>query len=221
MTQRPIRALIFDLEEALLDRRAAWQYAVEESVAAVCGERVSARALVAEYRMRPWSHALSVLVADRGRQVSVEQACVAMYERSAMKRLLVHEGMGMALDAVRAQRVEIGAISREPHSIAIKQIESTGLDRFLSVLAPTPRGVGWAVGERLRECAAFLEREPAEVVFVGCEGRDLDAAAVAGFGVGAAGYCGEELAGYRTAKSPAELVGFLAGPRGTNTDRNA
>ncbi|MGH2610573.1 MAG: hypothetical protein ACRDHF_15945, partial [Tepidiformaceae bacterium] len=91
------RALIFDLEEALLDRRNAWQYAIEESIAAVCGERLSARELVAEYRMRPWSHALSVLVADRHRQVDVEQVCATMYERSAMKRLLVHEGIGMAL----------------------------------------------------------------------------------------------------------------------------
>jgi phosphoglycolate phosphatase-like HAD superfamily hydrolase len=163
------RALIFDLDEALLDRRNAWQYAVEESIAAVCGERLTARDLVAEYRLRPWSHALSVLVADRHRQAAVERACATIYERSAMKRLLVHEGIGVALDAVRAQRVEMGAISREPHRIAIKQIESTGLDRFLAVLSPTPKREPWDVADRLRDCARFLQREPASTTFVGCE----------------------------------------------------
>ncbi|MEX0781035.1 MAG: HAD hydrolase-like protein [Dehalococcoidia bacterium] len=208
------RALIFDLEEALLDRRQAWQYAVEESVAAVCGERLSARELVAEYRMRPWSHALSVLVVDRQKQPAVEEACVTMYERSAMKRLLVHEGMGMALDAVRAHHVEIGAISREPHRIALKQIESTGLDRFLTVLAPTPEREAWDVAARLRECTAFLEREPGDVTYVGCDSRDLEAAQRTGFGAAVAGYSGCDLEGHRIVRSPAELVGLLSGLRG-------
>jgi phosphoglycolate phosphatase-like HAD superfamily hydrolase len=209
------RALVFDLEEALLDRRNAWQYAVEESVAAVCGERLSARELVAEYRMRPWGHALSILVVDRQRQLEVERACVATYERSAMKRLLVHEGIGMALDAVRAHRVEMGAISREPHGIAIKQIESTGLERFLSVLSPTREGERWDVAARLQECARFLEREPAEIAYVGSDVRDLDAAREAGFGAAAAGYCGCQASGWRTVESPAELVGLIAGLEGS------
>ncbi|MGH2609145.1 MAG: HAD family hydrolase, partial [Tepidiformaceae bacterium] len=169
---------------------------------------------VAEYRMRPWSNALSVLVADRHRQVDVEQVCATMYERSAMKRLLVHEGIGMALDAVRAQRVEMGAISHEPHRIAIKQIESTGLDRFLAVLSPTPESEPWDVPARLQDCARFLERNPGEIVYVGCDARDLEAAARAGFRVAAAGYSGCDLDGYRAAKSPAELVGLIAGPEG-------
>ncbi len=208
------RALVFDLEEALLDRRNAWQYAVEESVAAVCGERISARELVAEYRMRPWGHALSVLVVERQRQADVERACVEMYERSAMKRLLVHEGMGMALDAVRARRVEIGAISREPHRIAIRQIESTGLDRFLAVLSPTPERERWDVAARLRDCADFLQREPGEVVYVGCDAYDVEAAVAAGFGAAVAAYSGCEVDGRRAAKSPAELVGLIAGLEG-------
>jgi phosphoglycolate phosphatase-like HAD superfamily hydrolase len=205
------RALIFDLEEALLDRRKAWQYAVEESVAAVCGERVSAGDLVAEYRMRPWSHALSILVVDRQQQLSVEQACVTMYERSAMKRLLVHEGIGMALDAVRAHRVEMGAISREPHRLAIRQIESTGLERFLAVLSPTPEGATWDPAARLRECARFLERDPASVTFVGCDSRDMEAAERAGFATAVAGYSNCETSSRRAVESPAELVELLAG----------
>ena len=206
--------MVLDLEEALLDRSGAWVYAVEESVAAVCGERLSARELVAEYRMRPWSHALSVLVADRQKQLSVEEACVTMYERSAMKRLLVHEGIGMALDSVRAHRVEMGAISREPHRLAIKQIESTGLDRFLTVLAPTLEGDPWDVGARLGDCARFLERDPSEIVYIGCDGRDLEAAERAGFAAAAASYSGCEHDGYRAVESPAELVGLVAGLRG-------
>jgi phosphoglycolate phosphatase-like HAD superfamily hydrolase len=205
------RALVFDLEEALLDRRKAWQYAVEESVAAVCGERVSALELVGEYRMRPWSHALAILVADRRKQLPAEQACVTMYQRSAMKRLLVHEGIGMALDAVRAHGVEMGAISREPHRIAIKQIESTGLERFLAVLSPTPESERWDVAARLAGCASFLERDPASITFVGWDAGDLQAAERAGFGVAVAGYSGCGLDGYRAAKSPAELVELLTG----------
>ena len=134
-----------------------------------------------------------------------------MYERSAMKRLLVHVGMGMALDNVRAHRVEMGAISREPHRIAVKQIESTGLDRFLSVLAPTPAGDGWVVRDRIGECLAFLERPPAEAVYVGVEMYDLAAAAECGLGAASASYSGRESEGFRTVESPAGLVGLLAG----------
>lgn len=206
-----IRALIFDLDEALLDRRGAWQYAIEESVAAVCGERLSARQLVDEYRTRPWSQALSVLVPDRRLQARCEETCATMYERSAMKRLLVHEGMGMALDNVRAHRVEVGAISREPHRIAVKQIESTGLDRFLSVLAPTPVGADWVVGDRIGECLSFLERPPAEAIYVGVDIRDLAEAADYGVQAACASYGKGESGGFRTVQSPAGLVGLLTG----------
>ncbi|HSE46306.1 MAG TPA: HAD hydrolase-like protein [Gemmatimonadales bacterium] len=207
----PTRALIFDLDEALLDRRRAWQYAVEESIAAVCGERVSAGDLVAEYRLRPWSHALSILVRERQQQIRCEDACVAMYERSAMKRLLVHEGIGMGLDRVRAQRVEMGAISREPHRIAIRQIESTGLDRFLSVLSPTPAGAAWNPVERLLECCSFLQRATDEVVFVGCNPLDLDALQQAGVPSVLAAYTGCDPGDIRAIQSPAGLVELLAG----------
>lgn len=205
------RALIFDLDEALLDRRGAWVYAVEESVAAVCGTRLNARELVGEYRLRPWSHALSVLVAEREQQARCEETCITMYQRSAMKRLLVHEGMGMALDSLRARRVEMGAISREPHRIAIRQVESTGLDRFLSVLSATPVGEPWEVPARLTDCLAFLERAPAEAVYVGCDARDLAAAAGAGVRAACAAYSGCDADGFRAAQSPAALVGLLAG----------
>lgn len=206
------RVLIFDLEEALLDRRAAWQYSVEESVAVVCGERVSARELVDEYRLRPWGHALSILVADSRERALCEVKCAAMYERSAMKRLLVHEGIAMALDAVRAHRVEMAAISREPHSLALKQIESTGLDRFLAVLSPTPVGSAWSVTERIAECLTFLGRAPGEAAFVGADERDLAAASAAGLRVAGAGYGNCKDGDFRAMRSPAELVGLLAGP---------
>jgi phosphoglycolate phosphatase-like HAD superfamily hydrolase len=205
------RAIIFDLDEALLDRRRAWQYAVEESIAAVCGERVSAAELVAEYRLRPWSHALSILVVDRQRQVRCEDVCVSMYERSAMKRLLVHEGIGMGLDRVRAQRVEMGAVSREPHRIAIRQIESTGLDRFLSVLSPTAPGAAWDPIARVMDCCSFLQRAANEVVFVGCDPRDLSAVKAGGIACVQAAYTGCEPGDFGAIQSPATLVELLAG----------
>ncbi|MBK7725005.1 MAG: hypothetical protein IPI33_07115 [Dehalococcoidia bacterium] len=41
--------------------------------------------------------------------------CDAMFERSAMKKLLVHEGNRMVLHALGGERIEIGAISGLPH----------------------------------------------------------------------------------------------------------
>lgn len=167
------RAVIFDLDEVLLDRRRAWQYTVEESIAMVCGERMNAGPLVEEYRGRPWYQALTILVPSAAERERCEALCCQVFGRSALKRLLVHEGTGMGLDALRTARIEMGAISREPHSLALKQIQSTGLDRFLAVLSATPEDQEWNPEERFADCLRFLEHEPALCAFVSGERRDI------------------------------------------------
>jgi hypothetical protein len=78
----------------------------------------------------------------------------------------------MALDRLRGERIEMGAVSREPHALALKQAESTGLDRFLAVLAPTPPGVPWDPAARFADCLAYLGRAPAETAFVSPDAQD-------------------------------------------------
>lgn len=165
----PVRLVIFDLDETLIDSRKAWAYTVEQAVLAVSGRHVDASALVNEYRRRPWRHVFSVVANDPTEAGRCEETANEMFYRSGLKRLLVHDGVGMALDGLRAMRLEIGAISREPHRRAIKQIESTGLDRFLSVLSPTPDGDPWDVAARLAECISYLARQPQEAVYVSGE----------------------------------------------------
>ncbi|HEY5477136.1 MAG TPA: hypothetical protein VIK11_10515 [Tepidiformaceae bacterium] len=159
------------MDEALLDSRDAWQYAVEEAIASVCARRIDAGPLAMEYR--PLQHALAILVDDPQQRERCELLCREILTRGAMKRLLVHEGICMARARLRARQIEVGAISREPHAIALKAIASTGLDRFLSVLAATPAGSHWDAGERFLPTAShfsttnrapacsFQEREPA------------------------------------------------------------
>lgn len=167
------RAIVFDLDRCLIDPRAAWRYCIEESIAATSGRRVSAVDLVEEYHQRPWSQALGVLLETSEAVARCEQLSQQMFERSAMKKLLVHEGVGMALDALRAERIELGAISRLPHSIAVKQVQSTGLDRFLAVLSATPANERWQPRVRFEHCIAFLEAPLEESAFVSGEGADL------------------------------------------------
>ena len=128
--------------------------------------------LVDEYLRRPWSHVLAIVVEDREQAARCEALCAEMYQRSAMKRLLVHEGIGMALDRLRGERIEMGAVSREPHAIALKQAESTGLDRFLAVLAPTPPGAPWDAAARFADCLAYLGRDAAQTAFVSPDADD-------------------------------------------------
>jgi phosphoglycolate phosphatase-like HAD superfamily hydrolase len=174
---KAIRAVIFDLDETLLDRAPAWTYAVEEAVISVTGRRVNAAPLRADYRMRPWRQVLGVLLNELPEIDRCEELCPQMFYRSAMKRLLVHEGIGMALDHLRAARMDMGAVTREPHSIAIKQIQSTGLDRFLTVLSTTPAAESWDVAARLNECVAFLDRAPEVCAFVSQDAADARVAA--------------------------------------------
>lgn len=174
------RAIIFDLDRSLIDSRNAWRYCIEESLASATGRRFIASELVDEYHTRPWRDALRILAplpedADR-----CEGLCQTMFERSAMKRLLVHEGIGMALDALRGERIELGAISRLPHSLAVKQVQSTGLDRFLAVVAATPEDALWRPLDRITQCLAFLEALPTRSAFVSGESRDLELAQPAG-----------------------------------------
>lgn len=169
------RAVIFDLDETLLDRRRAWQYTIEETIAMICGQRVNVGPLVNEYRGRPWYQALAILVDSVQERSRCEAMCGRVFERSALKRLLVHEGTGMGLDALRTARIEIGAISREPHALALKQIQSTGLDRFLAVLSATPSGEDWNPQARFADCLRFLEYDPALCAFVSGECRDIEA----------------------------------------------
>jgi phosphoglycolate phosphatase-like HAD superfamily hydrolase len=174
------RALVFDLDRCLIDPRNAWRYCIEEAVALASGTRLSAAELVAEYHQRPWRHALGVLLDTPDAVTRCAELSQAMFERSAMKKLLVHEGVAMALDALRAESIELGAISRLPHALAIKQIHSTGLDRFLAVLSATPEGEPWRPRERFETCLAFLEAEPAQSGFVSGEEPDLSEISGAG-----------------------------------------
>ena len=168
-----VRAVIFDLDECLIDSRAAWAYAVEQALVAVTGQQLRAsRDLVTEYRHRPWRHVFAVLCADTTQAQRCCEIAEAMFHRSALKRLLVFEGIGMALDALRASRIQIGAISRLPHSQAIKQIDSTGLDRFVVVLSPTPDNQKWAPAARIDEVVGYLGRNRDDTVVVATT-RDL------------------------------------------------
>ena len=178
-----LRAVIFDLDYVLIDSTRAWQYALEEAVAASTGRRLNAAPLVDEYRSRPWSHAVAVVVDDANEQERCERLCAQIMQRSAMKKLLVHEGVGMALDSLRNVRLEMGAISREPHSVALKQAQSTGIDRFLTVLAATPANEAWSPGDRYTQCLRFLEREPAAVAAVVADEREMAAARECGMTV--------------------------------------
>ena len=205
------KAVIFDLDEVLLDARRAWQYSVEESIAMVCARRISAEPLVAEYRTRPWAHVMAILVeAPQERQRCIELSR-SIYARSGMKRLLVHEGIGMGLDVVRNAGIEMGAISRQRHAMAIKQIESTGIERFLAVLSATPDGEAWDPLTRFEHCRMFVERTPEECAFVSADGRDL--AALAGHGVRCyeAGWAEEEPAGHPVIPEPGLIFQALTG----------
>ena len=174
------RLAVFDLDEVLIDSRRAWQYAIEESVAALCGRRIAAAALVSEYRRRPWAHALSILVDEAELRARAADLAQEMYERSALKRLLVHEGIGMGLDRVRSHRIEVGAITRLPHGFALKQVQSTGLDRFITVLAATPDREPWAPHARITQCRTFTEHNPNEVDYIADDPADLAQASTHG-----------------------------------------
>jgi phosphoglycolate phosphatase-like HAD superfamily hydrolase len=209
----PIRAVIFDLDRVLLDARPAWRYTVEEAVVMATGRRIDASPLIDEYLHRPWAHALAILLDSAEERARCEDLCARITERSGMKRLLVHEGIGMGLDAVRAGRIEMGAISRAPHAIALKQAQSTGLDRFLSVLSATPTGEPWRPAERIAHCLRFLEREPAACAFVGTDDHDLAEAETAGLRPLTAGWVRTTNRGaVPSVAQPSDLLAALAAP---------
>ena len=170
------RAVIFDLDETLIDSRPAWRYTLEETLMSLANRRIDASLLVEEYRRRPWRDSLAILLDDADERRRAEVLCERIAGRSAMKRLLVFDGTGMALDEIRGGRIEIGAISRLPHAVALKQAQATGVDRFLTVLSATPEGEGWDAGARASECLSYLGREPDACVFVGAEARDVETA---------------------------------------------
>lgn len=210
LASAPIKAVVFDLDEVLLDRGRAWQYAVEEGIAMVCGRRVDAGPLVAEYLHRPWRHAVSVVVADAGERDACEEACAQIYRRGAQKRLLVHEGVGMGLDWIRSAQMVIGVVSREPHAVALKQLQSTGLDRFMTVLAPTAAAQPWDSMARVRECVSYARFEPGECVFVSGDECDLDATAALGCRGMLAAWAGRGGGSRPTVTTPAMLGPALA-----------
>lgn len=199
------RAVIFDLDRCLIDPRKAWRYCIEESIAAALGQRIDASELVEEYHTRPWRDALGVLT-DAAEAARCADLCATMFERSAMKKLLVHEGVGMALDALRGERIELGAISRLTHGLAVKQVQSTGLDRFLAVVATTPADERWDPGARIEQCLSFLESGAARSAFVSGDGRDLEAAVRGGVRPYAAGWGGSAAEHDDPVPSPADVL---------------
>lgn len=202
------RAVIFDLDETLLDRRAAWQYALEQAVALACGRRVSAARLADEYRLRPWRHALAVVLGDAPERERCEQLCEEIYQRSALKRLLVHDGLGVALDRLRGEGIEMAAISRAPHRLALNQIRSTGLDGFLASLAAAGPG-DWQATECIGRCMTFLERTPATCAFVSGNPDDLQEASAMGLQCFEAGWASADSTGYTLVPQPLALLPTL------------
>lgn len=172
MPERP-RAVILDLDAAVIDSAGAWRYALEEAVMMVTGERRDTEPLVEEYRSRPWAHVVPILVDGPDEQRRCVDLCEQFYRRSALKRLLVFDGIGMALDQLRGESVEMGGVTREPHGHAMRQIESTGIDRFLAVLSPTNEG-DWDPRQRFEECVWYLEAEPDAAVYVSPFEEDLE-----------------------------------------------
>ena len=166
----PVRAVIFDLDECVIDPRPAWAYTVEQTLLAITGRQLRvSNELVEEYRRRPWRHAFAILTSDTGEADRCCALAETMYHRSGLKRLLVHDGIGMALDALRASRVQVGAISRLPHGQAVRQMESTGVDRFVLVLSPTAPGNSWTPSDRVAEVLTYLGRTNQEAAFVAAD----------------------------------------------------
>ena len=181
-------AVIFDLDETLIDSRPAWCYTLEETVMSVCHRRVDAKLLVAEYRHRPWRDALAIVVDAPDERQRCEELCERIGGRSAVKRLLVFDGVGMALDEIRGQRIEVGVISRLPHALALKQAQATGLDRFVTVLSPTPVSGSWEVAERAADCLAYFGRPAESCLFVGAAAGDVEAGGAIGLAAAQAGW---------------------------------
>ena len=175
------RAVIFDLDETLIDSRPAWRYTLEETLMSVANRRIDTGPLVEEYHRRPWRDSLAIVLDDAGERRRAEELCERIEGRSAMKRLLVFDGTGMALDEIRGAHIEIGAISRLRHATALKQAQATGVDRFLTVLSATPEGEEWDAGARASECLSYFGREAGACVFVGAEARDVEGARRMGF----------------------------------------
>lgn len=178
------RLVVFDLDLCVIDNRAAWCYALDEAVMMTTGERLESAPLYDEYRGRAWDHAASILVQDPALRPRVADLAEQYYRRSALKRLLVFEGIGMALDSLRGERIEMGGITRENHYHAMRQLESTGVDRFLTVLAPTPDGEEWKPGLRIADCARYTEAPGEDVLFVTPDADDRREADVAGIAAG-------------------------------------
>ena len=94
----PVRAVIFDLDECVIDSRPAWAYTVEQTLLAITGRQLRvSNELVEEYRRRPWRHAFAILTSDTGEADRCCALAETMYHRSGLKRLLVHDGIGMAI----------------------------------------------------------------------------------------------------------------------------
>jgi phosphoglycolate phosphatase-like HAD superfamily hydrolase len=202
------RAVIFDLDEALLRQDAAWRYTIEEAVAGTLGERISAAGLIAEYRGRPWRHAVSMFVREPRLQDEAVALCDEIYRRSALKKLLVFDGLGMALDELRGARIEMAAISRQDHALARKQVESTGLERFIAALSASA-GEPWLPGDRITDCLRFLNAPPGSAAFIGSRREDFVAASALGLSAFSAAWAGD--GGWpRRIGSPRELVGILS-----------
>ncbi|MGD9933941.1 MAG: HAD family hydrolase [Dehalococcoidia bacterium] len=205
--------MVVDLDEVLLLREPAWRYAIEEAVAATTGQRVDASRISAEYRFRPWRHALSVILNDAADLPRVEPLCRDIYERSAMKRLLVQDGIGMVLDRFRGEGVEVAAVSREPHHIARKQIESTGIDRFLAALSA--RGEGTEdVLLAVEDCLAFMEHEISRCALVSPDVQVLRVAEARGLRCFEAAWGHSASGAFPAFGAPHELLTLLDSPGG-------
>ena len=111
-------------------------------------------------------------------------------------------------DRFRGEGVEIAAVSREPHHIARKQAESTGIDRFLSALSA--RGTSTdAVLNAVDDCLAFMEHEIGRCALVSPDERVLRDAAGRGLRCFEAAWGHAASGQFPVLKAPRDLLTLL------------
>jgi phosphoserine phosphatase len=174
-----IRGAVFDLDEVLLNKRAAWAYTVEQALLSVAGRRTEPMALADEYRHRPWRDALLVLEPDREHVAAAAALCGKLWLRSALKRITVHAGIGMALAGLLAGGISMAAVTSVALPLARRQAQAAGVDRFLFALERNEDAAG-ADGNLYAAMAGLLHLRPGDVAFVSGDGAALRSASSQG-----------------------------------------
>lgn len=214
---QPYQAVFFDLDGTLLDTSTGIYHGLDHTLK-YFGETPLPDAEKAKFIGPPLSETFSQFLGYSGEKLKEAIAVYRGYNAEKGYREVVdYPGVRALLKALKARGVKTAVVTMKNHAMALKTLESAGLDSYFDIIQGNSDIAAASKAELIEKTARALETDPGSVLLLGDTYIDAAGAKAAGADFAAAmygfGYThGDSPDGYACAakiSAPSEILTIL------------